>query len=263
MALPTKKSLGQHWLHDARVIERIVQACVAGLEPAAVVVEIGPGEGALTAALLAQGVRVVAIELDSRCVAQLQAWPAAQSGQLQVIAADALQLDWPALLAQTGARRVVGNLPYNVGTEIVVRLLLLAQPLQHLVFLLQKEVVLRLVAQPNTSDWGRLGVLTSLLADAKRLFDVPPGAFSPPPRVMSSVVALHPLAQPRYAVNLAALDLILRAGFGQRRKMLRGSLKPLLNDAQISAAGAAPTARLEALDLPTLCRLAHQLPPAA
>jgi len=262
MALLTKKHLGQHWLHDPLVITRIAQRCAEGLVTGTTVVEIGPGEGALTQALIQQGLRVVAVELDPRCVAHLQALPAAATGQLQVIPGDALQLDWPALLASTGARQVVGNLPYNVGTEIVARLLLLPQPLARMVFLLQKEVVLRLVAKPNTADWGRLGVLTALLAESQRLFDVAPGAFSPPPKVMSSVVALHPLPRRRYAVDLAALDQVLRAGFGQRRKMLRGSLKPLLNEAQIIAAGANPTARLETLDLATLCRLAGQLQPA-
>jgi 16S rRNA (adenine1518-N6/adenine1519-N6)-dimethyltransferase len=263
VALVTKKHLGQHWLHDPLVIARIAQSCAEGVATGDTVIEIGPGEGALTQALLQRGLRVVAVELDPRCVSHLQSLPAAATGQLQVVPADALQLDWPALLYTTGARHVVGNLPYNVGTEIVARLLLLPQPLLRMVFLLQKEVVLRLVAKPNTPDWGRLGVLTALLADAQRLFDVAPGAFSPPPKVMSSVVALQPLPQRRYDVDLAALDQVLRAGFGQRRKMLRGSLKPWLTEAQILAAGANPTARLETLDLATLCRLAKQLSPSS
>jgi 16S rRNA (adenine1518-N6/adenine1519-N6)-dimethyltransferase len=259
MALATNKSLGQHWLHDPLILQRIAQACVAAADPKVPLIEIGPGEGAMTKALLALGYKVVALELDPRCVAVLQTQPEAHSGQLQVIAGDALQADWPNLLQATGARRVVGNLPYNVGTEIVARLLLTEPPLERLVFLLQKEVVLRLVAKPNTSDWGRLGVLASLLADGRKLFDVAPGAFAPPPKVMSSVVELRPLLRRRYAVNLAKLDAVLRAGFGQRRKMLRGSLKGLLTEAQIAAAGVAPTARLEALDLAAMCRLAGQL----
>ncbi len=259
MGLRTNKSLGQHWLHDPLVLQRIAQACTHGADPRIPIIEIGPGEGALTKTLLELGHRVIAIELDARCVEVLQQLPAAREGCLQAIQADALKLDWPALRQQTGATHVVGNLPYNVGTEIVARLLLQPHPFQRLVFLLQKEVVLRLVAKPDSTDWGRLGVLASLLANSKRLFDVGSGAFAPPPKVMSSVVELLPLPQRRYDVDLAKLDVVLRAGFGQRRKMLRGSLKGLLTEAQILAAGVAPTARLEALDLAAMCRLAEQL----
>lgn len=257
MTLPTRKHLGQHWLHDPLVIGRIAQACTEDLVAGAPLIEIGPGEGALTRALLQRGYRVIALELDPRCVQHLQQWPEAQpGGPLQVQAGDALATDWPSLLRQTQARRVVGNLPYNVGTEIVARLLLLPQPLEAMVFLLQKEVVQRLVAQPGQTDWGRLGALTRLLANGRKLFDVPPGAFSPPPKVMSSVVQLKPLPQPRYPVALAALDKVLRAGFGQRRKMIRGSLKGVLTEAAIVAAGVDPTTRLETLGLDALSRLA-------
>lgn len=259
MALATNKSFGQHWLHDPLVIGRIADACLRGADLSVPVIEIGPGEGALTKALIARGARVVAIELDPRCVEHLGTLPESASGQLQVVAGDALAINWPELLAQTGARRVVGNLPYNVGTEIVARLMLLAHPLEAMTFLLQKEVVLRLVAQANTSDWGRLGVLTQLLCESKRLFDVGPGAFSPPPKVMSSVVELRPLPRRRYDVDLAKLDVLLRAGFGQRRKMLRSALKGTATEAQITAANIEPTLRMEALDLAALCRLARNL----
>ena len=259
MALATNKKLGQHWLHDALVIARIADACLIDANHDAPLIEVGPGEGALTQALLTRGAKVVVIELDPRCAAVLQSFPEAQTGQLQVIQADALKLDWSALIEQTRATHVVGNLPYNVGTEIVARLLLVPRPLQRMVFLLQKEVVLRLIAKPNTADWGRLGVFASLLANGKRLFDVAPGAFSPPPKVMSSVVELTPLPRRRHEVDLAKLDVLLRAGFGQRRKMLRSALKGILTEEQISAAQTDPTARMETLDLAALCRLANLL----
>jgi 16S rRNA (adenine1518-N6/adenine1519-N6)-dimethyltransferase len=259
MALATQKHLGQHWLHDPLVIDRIAQACLRDADLTQAVIEIGPGEGALTQALLQQGAKVIALELDPRCIEVLQAKPEAKTGQLKIIHADALKTDWPHLLASTGARRVVGNLPYNVGTELVARLLLVPQPLEALVFLLQKEVVLRLAAQPNTPDWGRLGVLSSLLADSRRLFDVGPGAFTPPPKVMSSVIELRPLPRRRYEADLAKLDIVLRAGFGQRRKMLRSALKGILTEAQIASAQVLPTARMEVLDVPALCRLARLL----
>lgn len=257
MTLATKKSFGQHWLHDPLVIGRIADACVNGADLKRPLVEIGPGEGALTKALMVRGAQVVAIELDPRCVEHLSTLPEVKSGQLTILEGDALALDWPKLQQHYGVQRVVGNLPYNVGTEITARLMLLAHPLERMVFLLQKEVVLRLVAHPNTSDWGRLGVLTSLLCEAKRLFDVGPGAFSPPPKVMSSVVELKPLQRRRYDVDLTTLDKLLRAGFGQRRKMLRSALKGTATEAQILAAEIDPTLRMEALDLAALCRLAR------
>jgi 16S rRNA (adenine1518-N6/adenine1519-N6)-dimethyltransferase len=257
MSLKTNKSLGQHWLHDAQVINRIAQNCLS--QGAKSVIEIGPGTGALTKALLGMGATVTVIEIDDRCATLLEGWPETRTGQLTVVRADALEADWPNLLAKTQANAVVGNLPYNVGTEITVRLLTLPKPPARLVFLLQKEVVQRLTAQANTEHWGRLGVLADLLTNRRQLFTVGKGAFSPPPKVESAVVELTPLPTLRYPVNMDNLDKLLRAGFGQRRKMLRSALKGLLNESQIAALGIAPTARAETLTTAQLCQLANLL----
>ena len=257
MSLKTNKSLGQHWLHDAQVITRIAQACLPTGTTS--VVEIGPGTGALTKALLGMGATVTVVEVDDRCATLLEGWAECGTGQLTVIRADALQAEWPQLLATSGAQAVVGNLPYNVGTEITARLLTLPKPPARLVFLLQKEVVQRLTAAPNTRHWGRLGVLADLLANRRQLFTVGKGAFSPPPKVESAVVELIPLPAPRFAVPMPKLDALLRAGFGQRRKMLRSALKGLLTETQIQSAAIAPTARAETLGTAQLCQLANLL----
>lgn len=242
------KALGQHFLHDPFVLGRIVAAL--GEVNGERLLEIGPGMGALTRPLLKAGAMVDVVEKDPRWRAYLQTELAAEDGcgALRVVAEDALKVRWEEILAP--GQRVVGNLPYNVGTEIVAALVGLgvvtAGPRPGaMVFMLQKEVVGRICAQPGTGDWGRLGVLCSLLADREDLFDVPRGAFNPPPKVVSSVVRLTPLPAPRVPTNFKRLDGLLRAGFGQRRKMLRGSLKGLVSEDAMVAAGVAPTSRAE------------------
>lgn len=264
--LRADKRLGQHFLHDKRVIGRIVQT----LPPATTapeVIEIGPGTGALTTLLLEAGYRVQVVEKDPRWQALMQGLGAETGGRVTVAGDDALTVDWPALLA--AGQPVIGNLPYNVGTEIVARLVMLAAmgkahpPV--MVFMLQKEVVERICARPGgspggkASDWGRLGVLCDLLCEREDLFDVAPGAFSPPPKVMSSVVRLTPLPRPRFDVDLAKLDLVVRQAFGQRRKMLRASLRGLLDEARIAAAGLDPTLRPEMVTTENFCRLAGMI----
>lgn len=248
------KRLGQHFLKDARVIGRIVEA-LGGIKGRSVV-EIGPGPGVLTRPLLEAGARVIAIEKDPRMVEVLRGWGEAR---LDVREADALKIDWASLIEPDTL--VVGNLPYNVGTEIVADLVTLglrghARP-EALVFMLQKEVVGRICARPGGKEWGRLGVLCQWLCDVDDLFDVSPGCFVPPPKVVSSVVKLTPLPAPRGDAAWKTLDTLLRAGFGQRRKMLRASLKGVLDEAQISAAGIDPTARAETVDVAGWVRLAQ------
>lgn len=253
------KRLGQHFLHSPRVIERIVAAI--GTTQGQHYLEIGPGTGALTRPLLATGALVTVLEIDLRCHPTLEALGQEFAGQLRVLNQDALTADWPSLLAGCGG--VVGNLPYNVGTEIVANLLTAPRPVPPLTFMLQKEVVQRIAAQPGGGTWGRLGVLAELMADRAVLFDVPQGAFTPPPKVMSSVIRLTPLPQPRFAVALPRLDALLRQVFSQRRKMLRRSLAGTVPEALLSKTfsrlNIAPTARPETLTTEQLCALAEAL----
>ena len=247
------KRLGQHFLHEKRVVERIVEAI--GVVPGERVVEIGPGTGVLTKALLEAGALVTAIEIDERCWDVLDAMSAAYGGRLTVVRGDALQVLGREV--PVAGVKVAGNLPYNVGTEIVVRLVEMreAPPLE-MVFMLQKEVIERICAVPDTRDWGRLGVLCDLLCEREDLFDVAPGAFTPPPKVMSSVVRLTPLPAPRVEVDMAKLDKVLRLIFGQRRKMLRGVLKGAVSEQTMLELGIEPTLRGEVLDTAQICSLA-------
>lgn len=240
-------------MHDRRVIERIVAAIAPN--PGQRIIEIGPGTGVLTRELLAAGACVSVIEIDARCWPVLEALSAEFLGRLDIIRGDALAVDWSELLTG-GPTPVVGNLPYNVGTEIVARLATLPKPPCEMVFMLQKEVIQRICARPNTKDWGRLGVLCDVFCDRDYLFDVAAGAFTPPPKVVSAVVRLTPLALARFPVKLGALDRMLRLIFGQRRKMLRSVLKGVLSEEQLLALGIEPTWRGEVLDTQKICALA-------
>lgn len=243
------KKFGQHWLRDMRVVGRIVDAIQP--MPHEPVIEIGPGTGVLTRALLEAKAKLTVVELDSRC------WPDLEPLPLTLVKGDALEVDWPELLA--GGGQVVGNLPYNVGTEIVARLVRLAKPPRQMVFMLQKEVVQRICAQPGGKTWGRLGVLCDLYCKREYLFDVSPGAFSPPPKVMSAIVRLTPLPEARYPIDFKKFDTLLRLVFGQRRKMLRGLLKDQITEAQMTAIGVKATDRAEVLTTQQLCALAQLL----
>lgn len=222
--------------------------------------EVGPGPGGLTAALLAtDAARVVAVERDARFLPALAELAGRHPGRLEVAQADALGFDVGPLAADaSGPLLVVANLPYNVGTELLLGWL--GRPLlfERLVLMFQKEVALRLAARPDTADWGRLAVLAQRLCRVERLFDLPPAAFAPPPKVASSVVRLTPRAdQPEPALR-AALEETTRAAFGQRRKMLRASLRTLTPGAEplLADAGIEPTRRAETLGLDEFERLA-------
>lgn len=252
------KKLGQHFLRDGRVIARIIEALgdIKGKR----VVEIGPGPGVLTRPLLEAGVgELIVVEKDPRMVDVLRGW---DTPRLRVMEADALRVLWQDLVDDETV--VVGNLPYNVGTEIVADLATLGlragmRP-KALVFMLQKEVVGRICAKVGGREWGRLGVLCQWLCEVEDLFDVAPGCFVPPPKVVSSVVKLSPLPQPRGEVDWKALDKVVRAGFGQRRKMLRAAMKGVLDEAAIAAAGIEPTLRAEQVDVAGWVRLGRALP---
>jgi 16S rRNA (adenine1518-N6/adenine1519-N6)-dimethyltransferase len=257
--LAAKKTLGQHFLLDLNLTRRIARA--AAPLGAGVTVEVGPGPGGLTRALLEEGAaRVVAIELDRRCVAALAELQAAYGTRLQVIEGDALEIDIPALAAARPLR-IVANLPYNVASPLLVKWLREAVAYESLTLMFQKEVAERLTAKPRTPDYGRLGVLANWICEVRRLFDVSPRAFTPPPRVTSAVVRLVPRAAQPSAAAFDAFEKVTAAAFGQRRKMLRSSLATLgMNtEALLAATGIAPTARAEELDVAQFAALATAL----
>ncbi|HUJ96633.1 MAG TPA: 16S rRNA (adenine(1518)-N(6)/adenine(1519)-N(6))-dimethyltransferase RsmA [Stellaceae bacterium] len=254
--LAARKALGQNFLLDLNLTARIARAA-APLEHAHVI-EIGPGPGGLTRALLLAGVRhVTAIERDPRCVAALGELVAAFPGRLSIVEGDALALDAASLAPPP--RKIVANLPYNIATPLLLGWLRVAEEFESLTLMFQKEVALRLAAAPRSPEYGRLSVMAQWRAEVRRLFDIPPRAFVPPPKVTSSVVQLVPRAAPLAPCRFEALERVLAAGFGQRRKMLRQSLKPLGRDVEalLAAAGAAPTARAEELSVPQFCALAR------
>lgn len=256
--LQAKKSLGQNFLLDLNLTGKIARA--AGDLSRTTVIEVGPGPGGLTRALLMNGAhRVVAVERDERCLAALAEVSDHYPGRLAVVAGDALQADFAALAGTGQPVRIVANLPYNIGTELLVRWLTTTQwPPFYLsmTLMFQREVAERIVAKPGTDSYGRLGVLAGWRTDARIAFDVPPQAFTPPPKVTSSVVHLTPRQSPLPA-NVKTLGRVTEAAFGQRRKMLRQSLKSLGGESLLSAAGIDATRRAETLDVEEFVRLAN------
>ena len=257
--LSAKKALGQNFLLDLNLTGKIARR--AGNLAACDVLEIGPGPGGLTRALLAEGARhVVAIERDARCLPALAEVAAAYPGRLTVLEGDALALD--PLPHLTPPIRVAANLPYNVGTELLVRWLTPAAwpPFwDSLTLMFQKEVAERIVAAPGSKAYGRLSILAQWRCDARIAFEIPPRAFTPPPKVTSAVVQLDRLEAPRFPADAAVLSGVVAMAFGQRRKMLRASLKGLSGDVEalLKAAGIAPTDRAETVGLEAFCRLAR------
>jgi len=257
--LAAKKSLGQNFLLDLNLTRKIARA--AGANDGGNFYEVGPGPGGLTRALLEEGAaRVVAVERDARCLPALEEIATAFPGQLQVISGDAMTMDEAA--AFPDGARIAANLPYNVGTALLIRWLSSeAWPpfWQSCTLMFQKEVAQRIVAKPGTEHYGRLSVLAGWRATAKILFDVSPQAFVPPPKITSSVVRLEPRSEMLAPCSLAGLERITAAAFGQRRKMLRQSLKGVAPDAEmrIVTAGQNPTARPEDLPIEAFAALAR------
>ncbi len=264
--LMAKKTLGQNFLFDLNLTGRIARA--AGPLEGVTVIEVGPGPGGLTRALLAAGAaEVIAIERDERCLAALEEIAAHWPGRLRVVAGDALGADFAALAAGAkGPVRICANLPYNIATPLLVRWLE-SEPwppwFDRLTLMFQREVALRIVATPETrADYGRLGVLANWRCETRILFDVSPAAFTPPPKVTSSVVELipRPAPAPCRAATLSALTL---AAFGQRRKMLRQSLKGFAAERRLDLAqwldeaGLEPTARAEEAPVSAFAALAR------
>jgi len=263
--LLAKKSLGQNFLFDLNLTRRIARA--AGPLDEATIVEVGPGPGGLTRALLADGARkVIAIERDERCLAALGEIAAAFPGRLAIIAGDALAIDYPALVHEyvsQGPARICANLPYNVGTALLV-CWIESEPwppwFDRLVLMFQREVAERIVATPaDRANYGRLAVLCNWRTRTRILFDVPARAFTPSPKVDSSIVELAPRADP-LPCDARALTAVTQAAFGQRRKMLRQSLRALPNANALELlheAGIEPTRRAEELDVPGFVALAQ------
>jgi 16S rRNA (adenine1518-N6/adenine1519-N6)-dimethyltransferase len=259
--LRAKKSLGQNFLLDLNLTARVARA--AGPLAGVSVFEVGPGPGGLTRALLAEGAkRVIAIERDRRCVAALAELAETYPGRLEVIEGDALDFDPRAHLGP-GSARIVANLPYNIATALLVRWLSI-EPwppfYDSLVLMFQREVALRIVAEAGEDSYGRLSVIAGWRAETRILFDVNPSAFVPPPKVTSSIVRFVPRAVP-LPCERAMLERVTAAGFGQRRKMLRASLRTLgIDPAELLArAGIEPTKRAEEIDVAGFVALANAL----
>ena len=259
--LDARKSLGQNFLLDLNLTSKIAR--LAGDLTQCDVLEIGPGPGGLTRGLLAEGARrVLAIEKDARCIPALAEVAAACDGRLTVIEGDALDID--PLVHLRAPIRIAANLPYNVGTELLVRWLTPPHwpPFwQSLTLMFQREVANRIVAAPGSKAYGRLAILAQWRTDAQIVMSLPPEAFTPPPKVHSAVVHLKALPQPRFEADAKILERIVAAGFNQRRKMLRASLKGVAPDIQdrMEAAGIKPTDRAEQIDVEGWCALAREV----
>ncbi|MEM9012858.1 MAG: 16S rRNA (adenine(1518)-N(6)/adenine(1519)-N(6))-dimethyltransferase RsmA [Pseudomonadota bacterium] len=257
--LSARKALGQNFLLDLNLTGRIAR--VAGDLSAADVLEVGPGPGGLTRALLQEGARrVVAVERDPRCLPALEEIAAHYPGRLEIVAGDALAASpWAEM---TPPIRVVANLPYNIGTELLVRWLTPAMwppPWQSLTLMFQQEVAERIVAQPGSRSYGRLSVLSAWRTEAAIAFGVAPTAFVPPPKVRSAVVHLRARPAPAYPADAKTLESVVAQAFGQRRKMLRASLRGLLPELEqrLESCGISPTARAEEVGLEAFCALAR------
>lgn len=259
--LSARKALGQNFLLDLNLTAKIARS--AGDLSNTDVLEVGPGPGGLTRGLLAEGARrVVAVEKDPRCIPALSEIAAAYPGRLEVIEGDALEA--PLADHLSAPYRIVANLPYNVGTELLTRWL---EPPEwppewtSLTLMFQREVADRIVATPGSKAYGRLSILASWRTDARIVMDLPPEAFTPPPKVRSAVVHLTALAEPRFSANPQMLTNVVKQAFGQRRKMLRASLKGLAPDIEdrLIASGIKPTDRAEVVTLEQFCALSRML----
>jgi 16S rRNA (adenine1518-N6/adenine1519-N6)-dimethyltransferase len=259
--LDARKALGQNFLLDLNLTQKIARS--AGPLEDVTVIEVGPGPGGLTRAILSLGAKkVIAIERDSRCLPALAEIGEHYPGRLEVIEGDALKANFTKL-APDGPVKIIANLPYNVGTQLLINWLIPEDgrwpPFwESLTLMFQKEVGLRIVASEEDDHYGRLGVLAGWRTEARMVFDVPPQAFTPPPKVTSSVVHLIPRPSP-LPCDVAKLERVTQAAFGQRRKMLRQSLKPLGGEALLNKAGIDPARRAETLSVEEFVGLANLL----
>ncbi|MEO1322031.1 MAG: 16S rRNA (adenine(1518)-N(6)/adenine(1519)-N(6))-dimethyltransferase RsmA [Pseudomonadota bacterium] len=263
---PARKALGQHFLFDPDILRRT--ALAAGPVEGRTVIEVGPGPGGLTRALLDNGARsLTCVEADTRFAEALQAWPEYKDNRLAIVQADARKIDWatlPAIEAAPDPVMIIANLPYNVGTPLLITWLKAAAWRGEMALMFQKEVALRTCAEPGDPHYGRLAVLTAAVCDAAIAFTLPPGAFKPPPKVDSAVAIFRPLSAKARFADLASLEKVTTAAFGQRRKMLRAALKPLAKTVSLDAVSwleacdIDPTARAETLTQSQFRALAAQ-----
>ncbi|MEM9224937.1 MAG: 16S rRNA (adenine(1518)-N(6)/adenine(1519)-N(6))-dimethyltransferase RsmA [Pseudomonadota bacterium] len=261
---PARKALGQHFLFDPDILKRA--ALAAGPVDGRTVIEVGPGPGGLTRAILDQGAaRLICVEADTRFAEALRAWPEQAEGRLYIHKMDARKADWPALIAEAGGDEptmIIANLPYNVGTPLLVDWLTSGPWRGEMALMFQKEVALRICAAPGTPHYGRLAVLAAAVCAVHIAFTLPPGAFRPPPKVDSAVAVLKPLPPDQCYPRLDALQVVTAAAFGQRRKMLRAALKPIAKPigltpaAWLESCAIDPTARAETIDQAGFRRLA-------
>lgn len=259
--LIANKGFGQHFLLDLNVTRKIAR--LAGPLDGRAVIEVGPGPGGLTRALLEAGAQVIAVEKDRRFLPLLSELDAAAPGRLTVVNEDALKSDEAALLALFAVGRplrIVSNLPYNVGTPLLIKWLTGRTSWEAMALMFQKEVAERIVAPVGAEAYGRLAVIAGALAEAQIVMDLPARAFTPPPKVASAVVLLTPRPDRPSPADIAALEKVTAAAFGQRRKMLRSSLKALGGAALCERAGITPDARAEVIDVDGFLRLARALP---
>lgn len=269
-AAPARKALGQHFLFDPDILKRT--ALSAGPVEGRTIIEVGPGPGGLTRALLeAQAERVIAVEADVRFADALKAWPEAETGKLYVLEGDARKVDFARIIAKlnlTAPAMIIANLPYNVGTPLFVNWLKAGDWRGEMGLMFQKEVALRICAKPGEPHYGRLAILTAAVAASHIAFTLPPGAFQPPPKVDSAVAVLHPLKESEKFSDLKTLEALTAAAFGQRRKMLRASLKGFAKSknlnlaAWLETAQIDPTARAETIDQAGWRRLAAAAVPS-
>ncbi|TIX89651.1 16S rRNA (adenine(1518)-N(6)/adenine(1519)-N(6))-dimethyltransferase RsmA [Rhizobium sp. P44RR-XXIV] len=257
--LDARKALGQNFLLDLNLTQKVART--AGSLEGVTVFEVGPGPGGLTRAILALGAaKVIAVERDARCLPALAEIADHYPGRLEVIEGDALKTDFAAMVPASPVK-IIANLPYNVGTQLLVNWLLPASwpPFwQSLTLMFQKEVGQRIVAQEDDDHYGRLGVICGWRTQAHMAFDISPQAFTPPPKVTSTVVHLTPRENP-IPCAVDKLEKVTQAAFGQRRKMLRQSLKPIGGEALLLKADIDPQRRAETLSIEEFCRLANCL----
>ncbi|MEC4749362.1 16S rRNA (adenine(1518)-N(6)/adenine(1519)-N(6))-dimethyltransferase RsmA [Methylomicrobium sp. Wu6] len=252
-----RKRFGQNFLHDQSVIRHII-ACLDA-KPDQHWVEIGPGQGALTEPLLKTGARLDVVELDRDLVELLKKKFAGQT-HFEIHSADALKFDFSTLAKEDERLRIVGNLPYNISTPLMFHLLSNAHCIEDMHFMLQKEVVDRLCAEPGNKQYGRLSVMMQYACEAECLFDVPPESFDPAPKVISSIVRLTPHRRPPVQVDSREnLNRVVTQAFSQRRKTLRNSLKDLISDNDLNALSIDPKLRAENLTLSDFAKLSNLL----
>ncbi len=263
---PARKALGQHFLFDPDILRRT--ALASGPVEGRTVIEVGPGPGGLTRALLNEGVaKLICVEADERFASALETWPEAADGRLRVYQRDARKINWTSVIEESGGSTpamIVANLPYNVGTQLLVNWLE-TDPwppfFESLTLMFQREVAERIVATPGSKAYGRLAVLSQWRSDARIAISLPPGAFTPPPKVSSAVVHLTALPAPRYEADAKTLEYVVAKAFNQRRKMLRAALKGVHPDIEdlLTSAGISPTERAEQVSLEQFCALARAL----